>query len=358
MLFILTFVVLIAYVKGYVKLVSPGCLGKRLYLTTIERFFDGEVDSTLSQIFNALSKSCIEISKEIASAPIYGITGLSGSENSSGDNQKTLDIISNSIIKKYLSQSEKVSIMASEEETDVIIVPGVLNGYMVTFDPLDGSSNIDCAIPTGTIFGVYPNIPIVNATEHNHLSDILQAGSHLVAAGYCMYSSSTEFVVTAGKGVHGFTLDPSSQTFVLTRPNMKCPARGPYYSLNEGRSSDWPDGLRQYISDIKDGKSAWGKRYSSRYVCSLVADVHRTILYGGWAGNPRSHLRLLYEAAPLAFVLEQAGGAGSDGMKRLLDIKPSTLHERLSCFLGSVDDIAELESYGDVQQLGFVRYDA
>lgn len=324
---------------------------------TLQSFCDIEVrDPSVSSILIKLSQACVEISNEIASAPINGRTGLFGTENASGDTQKKLDVISNSIIKNALIQSSKVSIMATEEENELISIPEVSNGLFVTFDPLDGSSNIDCAIPTGTIFGIYPNNQGVG--ESCTLSDVLQSGSCMLAAGYCMYSSSTEFVITAGNGTHGFTLDPTSQSFILTRRDIKCPTRGPYYSLNEGRSSDWPEGLRRYINDIKDGKSAWGKRYSSRYVCSLVADVHRTILYGGWAGNPRSHLRLLYEAAPLALILEQAGGAGSDGIRQILDIIPTKLHERLPCFLGSVDDIAELEAYGDVQQTGSMKYEA
>ena len=186
--------------------------------------------------------------------------------------------------------------------------------------------------------------------------------------------------------MNGFTLDPKSKSFVITRKDVICPSRGPYYSLNEGiftsltllylsrcplthlllpkwmcfigRSADWPEGLQNYIQTIKNGKGTWGKRYSSRYICSLVADFHRTLLYGGWAGNPRSHLRLLYEAAPLGMIAMEAKGKGSDGIENLIDLLPSQLHHKTPVFLGSLEDIEELESYENVQQLGTIKYEA
>lgn len=188
-------------------------------------------------------------------------------------------------------------------------------------------------------------------------------GRKLVAAGYSVYSSSTEFVLSLGpSGLHGcagFTLDQSIfhkgysdlvECFILSRPDMKCPSNGPYYSLNDGREPDWPNGLRQWIHDAKRGKTKSQTVFSSRYICSLCADVHRTLIKGGWAGNPRPHLRLLYEASPLAHVVEACGGRGSDGVRNLLDIQPKSLHDRTSVFIGSINDIFELESYGDVQQ--------
>ena len=170
-----------------------------------------------------------------------------------------------------------------------------------------------------------------------------------------MYSSSTELVISLGTETVGFTLDPAHEStgadaFRLSRAQITCPEFGPYYSLNEAREPDWPDGLRRWIRDAKSGATAAKSKYSSRYVCSLCADVHRTLLKGGWAGNPRPHLRLLYEAAPLAFVTEAAGGKGSDGTRNLLDIEPTGLHDRVSVFLGGLGDIEDLESYGDVQQ--------
>ena len=242
--------------------------------------------------------------------------------------------------------------LTSEEEDDALYLD--LNGrYMISYDPLDGSSNIDCAIPTGTIFGVYDVL-----TPGYEAGSLLRAGNSIVAAGYCLYSSSLELVISVGEGCQGFTRNPSDGEYYLTRPNIICPNRGPFYSLNEARYPDWPQGLQNYINAIKSGRGSWGKKYSSRYVCSLVADFHRTLLYGGWAGNPRRHLRLLYEAAPLAFLAEQASGKAYDGKVRILDIVPTKLHERVCVFMGSAEDIEELVSYGDVQQLSSQKYEA
>jgi fructose-1,6-bisphosphatase I len=171
-----------------------------------------------------------------------------------------------------------------------------------------------------------------------------------VVAGYALYSSATELVISGiGDETVVFTLDDSN-AFRCSRTNITCPDRGPYYSLNEAREPDWPDGLRKWIFDAKRGETPAQMKYSARYICSLTADVHRTLLKGGWAGNPRPHLRLLYEAAPLAFIAEKSGGLGSDGINNLLDVKPDCLHQRVCCFIGSKLDIRDLEYYGDVQQ--------
>ena len=205
-----------------------------------------------------------------------------------------------------------------------------------------------------TIFGIAPYQPNDPFTS---------TGRSLVAAGYAVYSSSIELVISLGPsgsdGAAGFTLDPSlvhsgnhsaTECFRLSRPNLSCPTQGSTYSLNEGREPDWPGGLRQWIHDAKRGNTPSGTVYSSRYICSLCADVHRTILTGGWAGNPRPHLRLLYEAAPMAHVAQACGGRGSDGNGNLLDVVPEGLHGRTCVLLGSEGDILELESYGDIQQ--------
>ena len=187
-----------------------------------------------------------------------------------------------------------------------------------------------------------------------------------MAAGYAVYSSSIEFVISLGisgsQGAAGFTLDPSlvktgnqhsssaDECFVLSRPDLTCPQRGSYYSLNDGREPDWPQGLQRWIYDAKRGKTPSKTIYSARYICSLCADIHRTFIKGGWAGNPRPHLRLLYEAAPLAHVAQACGGKGSDGVMNILDIIPEGLHSRTCVFIGSSNDIKELEEYGDIQQ--------
>eukprot|EP00798_Chlamydomonas_sp_ICE-L_P011630 gene11630-34339_t len=249
------------------------------------------------------------------------------------DAPKKLDVVANDVMKEFLSSSGVVGVIASEEDDQPIVVAcdeqTDEKRYVVVFDPLDGSRNIEVSIPTGTIFGVYEQIGGGDAT-----SDVLQPGSQQVAAGYTLYSSACMMVISFGNGTHGFTLDPSIGEFVLTHPNMRVPERGQIYSLNDARYHDWPRGLQDYIDNIRQGKGENPKQYSSRYVCSLVADFHRTLIYGGWAANPRSHLRLVYEANPLAMLAEQ----------------PTQLHQRLPLFLGSALDIAELESYGDVQQ--------
>eukprot|EP01036_Dinobryon_divergens_P022773 gene22773-31064_t len=322
----------------------------------------------IQQIMSEIATSSIEIAGAIARAPIDGQLGIaiaaagaSAVENSSGDKVKKLDEFCNHVILEGLKKSGEASIFVSEELQDPVQLGGP-SGMIFACDPLDGSSNIDCAVATGTIFGFYkcrqPSTTI--SSLNDSLEVVLQPGVSLLAAGYVMYSSSTEMVVCLGKGsgVTGFTLDPSTKQYMLTRRAIQCPKRGPYYSLNEGRSSDWPSGLRQYIDDIKNGRSQWGQRYSSRYVCSLVADFHRTLLYGGWAGNPRSHLRLFYEAAPLAMIVEEAGGAATDGVGRLAEVVPTALHQKTPVFMGSAEDIAELLTYGDVQQKGNIKYAA
>jgi fructose-1,6-bisphosphatase I len=277
----------------------------------LERTLSSDIENgdDVRHVLNGLANASEKIAIAIAAAPIVGLLGVSdnGTPNASGDRVKKLDVQSNELIKEYLAATHRVEVLISEEEEEPVILPisGITNGkrgLVVAYDPLDGSSNIDCAVPTGTIFGIYrlpssaPAAAVLSQTPNEVTPSLLRPGKDLIASGYVMYSSSTEMVITTGNGAHGFTLNPATRQFVLTRRDMKCPSRGPYYSLNEGRSADWPAGLRRYIDDIKNGRSAWGKKYSSRYVCSLVADFHRTLLYGGWAGNPRSHLRLLYEA--------------------------------------------------------------
>jgi fructose-1,6-bisphosphatase I len=334
----------------------------------LDAFVNQECEPNLAACILAIASSSVRIGDLIARAPIDGLLGGAAvsTENSSGDKVKKLDVVSSEILKASLLDLGGLSLIVSEEEVDPIITNHATLGgkLIVAFDPLDGSSNIDCAVATGTIVGIYRQ-PSAGAALGALTLDIAreqvrQRGTDLVAALYVMYSSSTEMMLCTGfgKGTHGFSLDPSTKSFVQTREFVQIPARGQYYSLNEGRSADWPEGLRSYIDAVKNGRGVSAKRYSSRYICSLVADFHRTMLYGGWAGNPRSHLRLLYEAAPLAMLSAEAGGDGTDGQQRLLNIRPSTLHQKTPVFLGSRDDIEELLSYGDIQQQGTIKYEA
>jgi len=286
--------------------------------------------------------ACAEVSKALrvlSLAPSSAQAG--GTVNVQGETQKGMDVVANDLFVSALTGH--VAAMASEEEEEAIA--GAANRkYEIAFDPLDGSSNLDTNLPTGSIFCVL---------EHTPGHPFQGSGrAKIVAAGYALYSASTELVLSLGGGTvaMGFTFDPSRRDFVLSRPALKCPSRGPYYSLNDAREPDWPEGLRRWVSDAKRGEVPSGTKFSSRYVCALVADVHRTLIRGGWAGNPRPHLRLLYEAMPLAHIAEACGGRASDGVRDILDIEPTGLHDRLPVFIGSAEDVAELVAYGDVQQ--------
>ena len=266
---------------------------------------------------------------------------------------KKLDVISNEVLNHHLIASGKVSVIATEEDDKPIICDRNAP-FVVVHDPLDGSSNIEAGIPVGTIIGVYMNLhpddPDANA---------MQMGKDLKAACYALYSSSTQLVVSwKGGKTHCFTLDSDSGDFVLTHRNMRMPLTGASYSVNDGRYADWPRGLQQYIDTIRKGEGRTRRVYRPCYICSLIADVQYTFFHGGIAMNPRRHLRLVYEANPLALIVENAGGRASDGVNRILEIQPEKLHHRLPLFLGSAEDMAELESYGDIQQLGEFKYAA
>jgi len=300
------------------------------------------VDENLSRVVKAAAEASSQVAKELRNLSLLGdVEERGGNVNVQGEVQKGMDVRANAIFLQKLKPF--VAAMVSEEEEGIVAGGAITKQpseekYCIAFDPLDGSSNLDVAAPTGSIFGIYQTFQA-------------PARQSLVAAGYAVYSSATELVLAGvGENVVGFTLDAEDNLFRCSRPNIVCPERGPYYSLNEAREPDWPDGLRQWITDAKRGQTPSGIKYSARYVCSLTPDVHRTLLKGGWAGNPRPHLRLLYEAAPLAFIMEAAGGGGSDGVSNLLDIEPTSLHDRVCCFLGSKLDIEDLESYGNVQQ--------
>lgn len=321
--------------------------GKKKKRSLSDYLMEEGLDEILVRVVKAAADASSQVSNELRHLSLVddddkeeGRGGGGKNINVQGEEQKGMDVRANAIFIEKLKPF--VAAMVSEEEEGVI--PGDAAGlsakYYIAFDPLDGSSNLDVAAPTGSIFGIY-------RTRFQS-----SARQSMVAAGYTVYSSATELVLAGlgGKNVASFTLDAEDGIFRCSRPNVVCPQRGPYYSLNEAREPDWPDGLRRWIEDAKRGRTRAGINYSARYVCSLTADVHRTLLKGGWAGNPRPHLRLLYEAAPLAFIMEAAGGAGSDGVSDLLDVKPTSLHHRVCCFLGSKLDIEDLESYGNVQQ--------
>mmetsp|Transcript_33375 Transcript_33375/g.56030 ORF Transcript_33375/g.56030 Transcript_33375/m.56030 type:complete len:409 (-) Transcript_33375:354-1580(-) len=306
-------------------------------------------------LITSIQIACKTISTKL-SRP--GVTDLLGSDVSCKD---SLYDTANSILKNSLRFTGKIGTLAFQNEPPMLIEEAWNSKYIALFDPLDGSNNIDVGIVTGTIFGIFKEdeeclVDFGEEVEDEEARALLlrnlAPAKNLVAAGYCMYSSSTVMVLSIGEGVHGFTLDPSIGEFVLTQPNIQIPSRGSTYSFNEARTPWWSPGLPEYLSDIKEGKGASGKTYTSRYIGSLVGDVHRTLLYGGVFGYPGDSksapdgkLRLLHEVAPMAFLIEQAGGRASTGKQRILEMKPKTLHDHVPTFLGSAEDVLELEQY-------------
>jgi len=305
-----------------------------------------EASGDLSILLHAFEIASKYVSSQVRAAGIFKLFGAEGSVNVQGEEVKKLDVLANDAFITSLGRSKKVCIMVSEENEEPIVATAS-GKYAAVFDPLDGSSNIDANITIGTIFGIYRrNTPL---TEKPSKEDLLQPGNKLVAAGYTMYGSATVLVLSLGQGVDGFTLDTSSGEFVLTHPNIKIPpqAKGQIYSVNEGNSKYWDEPTLKYVHGIKFPEK--GSPYKSRYIGSMVADVHRTILYGGIFMYPADKnskdgkLRLLYEANPMAFITEQAGGRASDGVTRLLDIVPTKVHQRTPVFLGCAEDVAEVE---------------
>jgi fructose-1,6-bisphosphatase I len=290
------------------------------------------------------------INREVTRAGLVDILGYTGSANVHGEKVHKLDRFAHETIYRVLGSTGQLAVMASEEDEDVIPVPDgqPVGRYVVNFDPLDGSSNINANVNIGTIFSVLPR---VTSEGSGTLADCLQPGNRQVCAGYVMYGSSTMLVYTTGHGVHGFTYEPSVGEFLLSHDDIRTPERGQVYSVNEGNYFKWDDGVKRYVDWLKIDDEATGRPYSARYIGSLVADFHRNLMYGGiylYPGdrkNPNGKLRVLYEGAPLAFIAEQAGGAASDGSRRILDLEPTSLHQRTPLFLGSPQDVRECETF-------------
>eukprot|EP01018_Ginkgo_biloba_P033352 Gb_22008 [translate_table: standard] len=321
----------------------------------------GVIDSELTIVLSSISLACKQIASLVQRAGISNLTGVQGATNVQGEDQKKLDVVSNEVFSSCLKSSGRTGIIASEEEdTPVAVEESYSGNYIVVFDPLDGSSNIDAAVSTGSIFGIYsPNDECLadigddstlDQIKQRCIVNVCQPGSNLLAAGYCMYSSSVILVLSVGKGVYGFTLDPMYGEFVLTHEDIKIPKQGKIYSFNEGNYQLWDDKLKKYMDDLKEPGPS-GKPYSARYIGSLVGDFHRTMLYGGIYGYPsdkkskNGKLRLLYECAPMSYLAEQAGGKGSDGHRRVLEIHPEQVHQRVPLYIGSVEEVDKLEKY-------------
>ncbi|XP_022153721.1 fructose-1,6-bisphosphatase, cytosolic isoform X2 [Momordica charantia] len=302
----------------------------------------GDFTILLSHIVLGCKFVCSAVNK----AGLAKLIGLAGETNVQGEEQKKLDVLSNEVFIKALVSSGRTCILVSEEDEEPTYVEPPRRGkYSVVFDPLDGSSNIDCGVSIGTIFGIYH----LNDSHEPNLEDVLQPGKNMVAAGYCLYGSSCTLVLSTGTGVNGFTLDPSLGEFILTHPDIKIPKEGKIYSVNEGNAKNWDGPTAKYVENCKfptDGSSP----KSLRYVGSMVADVHRTLLYGGiflYPGDkksPSGKLRVLYEVFPMAFLIEEAGGQAFTGKIRALDLVPKKIHERSPIFLGSYDDVEEIKA--------------
>ncbi len=300
-----------------------------------------------TRLLSELIFSAKIISREVKKAGLVDILGLTGKVNVQGEEVRKLDDYANRILIYRMQHAGVLCAMASEENADIIEVPDKMprGNYILVFDPLDGSSNIDVNVNIGTIFSIRRK---TSDRSYVTLEDFLQEGTTQVAAGYFLYGPSTMLVYTTGKGVDGFTLDPSVGEFLLSHPSIKIPETGKVYSVNESYRSYWDEKVKAVVDYFKSPNNERGKPYTSRYIGSLVADFHRNLLYGGIfmypadkkdPAKPHGKLRLLCEAAPLAFVCEQAGGAATDGSRRILDIKPEALHQRVPLFIGSKNDV-------------------
>ncbi|MEO7714403.1 MAG: class 1 fructose-bisphosphatase [Gemmatimonadaceae bacterium] len=318
-------------------------------VVTIERFIieqerlHPEATGELSGILYDMALAAKMIANKVRRAGLADILGATENSNVQGEIQQKLDIFANDTIVKAMDHGGRLCAMASEEEPDIIQIPdGFRCGkYCLLFDPLDGSSNIDVNVPVGTIFSVVQKI---TRGRHGEMEDMLQPGRRQVASGYIIYGSSTMLVYTTGQGVHGFTLDPSIGEFLLSHPHIRIPDEGRYLSVNDSYEAQWDEPTRSLMRKYR-GLEGDRRPLSVRYVGSLVADFHRNLLGGGVfcypvnRKNVNGKLRLMYEANPLAFICEQAGGAASDGRQRVLDVIPQELHQRVPLYIGSKRDV-------------------
>lgn len=305
----------------------------------------------LSRLLRDIGIATKIVHREVNKAGLVEILGETGETNVQGEAVKKLDIFANNQFIAALKAGGECCAIASEENEDIIPIDTTSSKgakYVVAFDPLDGSSNIDVNVSVGTIFSIYRRVSLSGPGK---LEDFLQPGTELVAAGYVIYGSSTMLMYTTGKGVNGFTLDPSIGEFCLSHPDIKTPRSGAIYSLNEGNHLRFPEGVKKYIKYCQEEDEATSRPYSSRYIGSGVADFHRNLLKGGifiypsTAKSPKGKLRLLYECNPLAFIIEQAGGKATDGKNRIMELPLTELHQRTPLFIGSPDMVDKAMEY-------------
>lgn len=336
----------------------------------------------LTTLFGAIDTACKAISNLVkrSQLPSSQTLGYQGEVNVQGEDQKKLDVITNDLLKRALRFTGKLGVLASEEEDTPVDVIGNDSGksseiifedgdrYVAVFDPLDGSSNVDAGCPTGTIIGIYEhdeNCEIdeecigdeCTEMEARCLANTLQPGTNLVAAAYCLYSSTTFLTLTLGNGVYMFALDEQIGEFVLSKPDVKIPESSSIMSFNEANIDKWDEPLKEVVFNWRKGTGRSGKKFSSRYIGAMVGDVHRTLLYGGVFGypgdtkNPNGKLRLLYEGAPMSFIMEQAGGLSTTGRQRVMEIVPEVVHQRVPMIMGSRNDIEEImDAYAAADQ--------
>ncbi len=306
----------------------------------------GEFSSLLSD----LAVAAKIVGRSVNKAGLVDVIGFTGDENIFGEEVKKLDILANETIVRTLDHGGHLCVMASEESNGLIKIPPEhpKGNYVFLFDPLDGSSNIDVNVSIGTIFSIFRRI---SKEGDGTLQDCLQPGFYQVAAGYVLYGSSSMFVYSTGQGVHGFTYDPGIGEFLLSNENMTVPDRGKIFSMNTGYLNFWPDEIRRYYDYITSVDPATNRPYSLRYIGSLVADFHRNLLYGGVfiyppdKKHPNGKLRLMYEANPLAFLVEKAGGAASDGFTPILQKQPVDIDQETPLIIGSKEDVAVVEDF-------------
>ncbi|MBX3050187.1 MAG: class 1 fructose-bisphosphatase [Caldilineaceae bacterium] len=327
-------------------------------IVTIERFILDQQRSypdatgTLTNILYDIALAAKIIASKTTRAGLADILGSAGKENVQGEVVQKLDEYADQIIFKLNDHTGRLAVMASEEHEGIIPIPAhfPLGSYVLLYDPLDGSSNIDVNVSIGTIFAIYKR-----KTEGGRgtLEDCLQKGRDLIAAGYVIYGSSTMLVYSTGQGVHGFTLDPTIGEFFLSHPNIRIPATPKFYSVNQGYEQFWSEGVKRYTEWLQ-GKDKTAKPLSLRYIGSLVADFHRNLLSGGVYYYPADSkdptqttgkLRLVYECAPMAFLAEQAGGAATTGTERILDMQPTALHQRVPIFVGNIPLVTKAKEF-------------
>ena len=314
---------------------------------------DGHIPSQLRLLLEVVARACKSISQAVNKGALGDILGTAGSENIQGEVQKKLDIIANAVLIEANEWGGHLAAMASEEMDGIYLVPNRYpqGEYLLLFDPLDGSSNIDVNVSIGTIFSVLKKPEGSAGVEEK---DFLQAGSKQVAAGYCVYGPQTTLVLTVGDGVAMFTLDREQGSFVLTEENVQIPADTKEFAINMSNMRHWDEPVKRYIDECLQGKEGpRGKDFNMRWIASMVADVHRILTRGGVFLYPwdkrepekAGKLRLMYEANPMSWLIEQAGGAATNGKQRILDIEPAKLHERVSVILGSKNEVEKVTAY-------------